>query len=338
MRDIASMTFCVNAPPMVLTPMMVVGLMLSMAATKSLVGGCGCAYGFWKSTRSVRVDFQQTVDVEHVDPRLRVFQRHALRNERGTQQVGKADAGRARAEEQVFLVLQHRALELGRIDHAGQHDAGGALDVVVIDAILVAVALEQVHGVGPGPILEVDAAPRKHLLDGRDEFVDEGKQFRRRRARLAQAEIQGVVQVLLVVGAGVEVHGQEVLRRHAGAGGVELQLADRDAGAVGAEVAEAEDAAAVGDADESNVLLRPVLQDLLHLAAARDRQVHAARLPVDMPELQAGLADGRVVDDRQKSRRVRHDGPVEQRFVVVEQIDQVDVAIEVRGLLVPAAS
>ncbi len=41
---------------MVLTPMIVVGLMLSMAATKSLVGACVCAYGFWKSTRSVRVD------------------------------------------------------------------------------------------------------------------------------------------------------------------------------------------------------------------------------------------------------------------------------------------
>ncbi len=40
-RDfVASMTFWVKAPPMVLTPMIVVGLMLSIAATKSRVGAC----------------------------------------------------------------------------------------------------------------------------------------------------------------------------------------------------------------------------------------------------------------------------------------------------------
>jgi len=39
---------------MVLTPMIVVGLMLSIAATKSRVGACWCAYGFWKSSKSVR--------------------------------------------------------------------------------------------------------------------------------------------------------------------------------------------------------------------------------------------------------------------------------------------
>ena len=39
-RDMASTTFWLNAPPIVLTPMMVVGLMSSIAATKSRVGAC----------------------------------------------------------------------------------------------------------------------------------------------------------------------------------------------------------------------------------------------------------------------------------------------------------
>ena len=38
------------------------------------------------------------------------------------------------------------------------------------------------------------------------------------------------------------MHRQQVLRRHGGAGGVELELADRDAHPVGAQVAQAEDA------------------------------------------------------------------------------------------------
>ena len=64
-----------------------------------------------------------------------------------------------------------------------------------------------------------------------------------------------------------------------------------------------------------------------------DGHVHAARAAEDVVELQAGLADGRVVDDRQEARRVRHQGAVEQRLVLVEQPDQVDVAIEIGGLV-----
>ena len=276
---------------------------------------------------------QQAIDVEHVDPRLRVFQRHALRNERRTEQVGKADCRRTRAKEQIFLVLQLRALELARVDHAGKSDARRALHVVIIDAVFVAVALKQVHGVCAGPILKVNAAFREHLLHRLNELVDEGIKLLGRRAGLAHSQVKRIVQILLVVGAGVEIHGQQVLRRHSCAGGVELQLADRDSGAVCAEVAETEDAAAIGDADESNVFLRPVSQDLLDLAAARHREIHAARLAVDVTELEAGFADGRVIDDRQKARRVGHDRPIEERLVMVEQIDQVDVAVEVGGLV-----
>jgi len=93
------------------------------------------------------------------------------------------------------------------------------------------------------------------------------------------------------------------LRRHSGAGSVELKLADGDAGTVCAQITKAKNSAAVSDADEPNVLLRPVFQNLLHLAAPRDRQIHAARLAVDMAELQTGFADRRVVHNREKARR-----------------------------------
>ena len=49
------------------------------------------------------------------------------------------------------------------------------------------------------------------------------------------------------------VTGRHALGIDAGAGGVERQLADRDAHAVGAEIAEAEDPLAVGDDDDADV-------------------------------------------------------------------------------------
>src|SRR5262249_12512396 len=116
---------------------------------------------------------------------------------------------------------------------------------------------------------------------------------------------------------------------HPCAGGVQLELPNWNASAVCAQVAEAEDPPAISDADESNVFLRPVPQDSLNLTSTRNRQVHAAGLPVDVAELEAGLPNRRIVHDREEARRIRHHSPIEERFVVVKQIDQVDVAIEV---------
>src|SRR5258708_21332735 len=97
---------------------------------------------------------QQAVDVKHVAPSLRVSQRHALRNERRTQQVGEANSRRASPKEQVLLVLELRALELGRIDHAGKRDASRALHVIIVHAVLVALALEQMDSVRPRLVLD----------------------------------------------------------------------------------------------------------------------------------------------------------------------------------------
>ncbi len=217
--------------------------------------------------------------------------------------------------------------------HPCESDPRRTLHVVVVDAVLVAVALEQVHGVRTRPIFEVNATLREHVLYCLDELVNKRKKIRCGRARLAHTQVQGIVQILLVIGTGVEIHGEQVLRRHSGAGSVELQLADGYARAVCAEVAKAKDPAAVRDADEPNVFLRPVFQNLLYLAAPRYRQIHATRLAVDMAELQACFADGRVVHNREKARRVRHDGSVEERLVVVEQIHEVDIAFQIRVLL-----
>ena len=63
------------------------------------------------------------------------------------------------------------------------------------------------------------------------------------------------------------------------------------------------------------------------------RDVQAARPAEDVPELQACLADRRIVDDWQEPGRVGHQQLVEERFIGVEQLDQVDVPLEVGGFL-----
>ena len=68
--------------------------------------------GFLEIDKVLAGRLQKSIDVEHIDPRLRFFQRHALCNERRTKQVGKANSRRARAEEQVFLIFELVPLSL----------------------------------------------------------------------------------------------------------------------------------------------------------------------------------------------------------------------------------
>jgi hypothetical protein len=52
-----------------------------------------------------------------------------------------------------------------------------------------------------------------------------------------------------------------------------------------------------------------------------------------MAELKIGFPDGWVTNDREKACGIRHDGPVEQGLVVVEQVREIDVAIKVSRLV-----
>ena len=189
------------------------------------------------------------------------------------------------------------------------------------------------HRIRAGPILEVDAAFGKDFLHRADKFIHKGIEFLSRWPCFTHAEIQRIVKILLVIRACVQVHRQQIAGWNAGAGGVELKLTDWDSGAIRAEVAQAKYPSAVGDANEADILFRPVFENLLHAAAALDGQIHPAGLTIDVSELEACLTDGRIVHDRKKPGGVRHDGPIKESFIVIEQVDQVNVALQIRVLL-----
>ena len=69
------------------------------------------------------------------------------------------------------------------------------------------------------------------------------------------ANIDGVVEQCLVVGAHVEQDGQAMFRRNAAKGGIERHFADGNAHAACALVAQAEDALAVADHDAAHVVI-----------------------------------------------------------------------------------
>ena len=116
----------------------------------------------------------------------------------------------------------------------------------------------------------------------------------------------------------------------AGAGGIQRELADRNAHAVGAEVAEAEDALAVGD-DDKLCRIRPVAQQFGDTPAIVGADEQAARPLEDVAEPLAGEADRRRVDQRLDFIDVVGHDAEEQRLVAVVQLVERHVFFEVVG-------
>ena len=181
-------------------------------------------------------------------------------------------------------------------------------------------------------VLELQQRARKAFLHRVDELLEQRVVVIVLQPGLAQPEIEGVVAQRRVVGADIEHHRQAGTWRDATAGAVEVELADRDSHAVGAEVAQPEDARAVGDDDGAHRPGRPAAQQLAHAATVPGRDVEPARRLEDAAELLAGLAHRRRVDQRQQLGQVVEQGALEQQLAALAQGHQPAVAVQVTGL------
>jgi hypothetical protein len=136
---------------------------------------------------------------------------------------------------------------------SGQHHGAGALDVVVEARDPVAVSIEDADGVVLLEVLPLQDCPWGRRRGPRRRRPRGSRRTRAAKAVLAVADVRGIGQQVLVVGAHVERHRQRMSRVDARAGGVEGQLADRDAHAARALVAQAQDPLVVGGDDQANV-------------------------------------------------------------------------------------
>ena len=178
------------------------------------------------------------------------------------EQVRDARGRFAGAEAQERLLGHRLARDAQRGQDAGDGHRSRALDVVVEAAHPVAVTAQQAERVVIGEVLELHDHARKHFLRGGDEFLDQFVVGIAGDAALAQAEVQGILEQRFVVRADVEHDRQALPRMQARAARVQRKLADGDAHAVRAEVAEPQDAFTVGDDDHRRLPVRPVAHDL----------------------------------------------------------------------------
>jgi hypothetical protein len=176
------------------------------------------------------------------------------------------------------------------------------LYVIIKAQVVVAVGVQDLARLVAGKVLELDDGLGPAVVHGVDKLVHERKVGVAAQARLGEAQVPGVGAQRRIVRARVEHGGHHLPRVDAAGGGVEHELADGDAHAVRAEVAQPQDARAVGDDHHLDLVRRPVVHHGAHQPAVLRRKVHAARAPEVGPE---ALADLRESEGRKGGRRRR---------------------------------
>ena len=128
-----------------------------------------------------------------------------------------------------------------------------------------------------GEVLPLHEHAGAAVLQHVDELVDQLVVLVATDTSAAQSEVQRIRQQRLVVRPDVDHDRQRRRRVDTAHGGVQRELADRDAHAADTEIAEPEDALAVGDDDDPDVpvdLGDGVVDELVDAAAVVERHVH----------------------------------------------------------------
>lgn len=261
------------------------------------------------------------------------------------QLLGNTDTGGTGTHKDEALVLDGDARQVDGANVTAENDGTGALDVVVEAAVGVAVAVEVVEGLFTLKVLKLDNHVGVDLLDGIHELVHKVLLDALGSTLLADAEVEGVLEVGLVVRASVENNGQSLFGVNTGGGSVQRKLANlqrlalvngrasqftyRDTDAIYAEITETENTGAIGDDANLGVGAGPVTEHGLDGAALLDGNVQGLGAGIQGRVLEADVADGGGIYEGHEVADVVHEEAVEEVDVLGLEIRQVEVLVNV---------
>ena len=196
--------------------------------------------------------------------------------------LGDAAACGACTQEDNFLIAELAACRTARGNQRPHCHCRSALNVIVERADLIAVAVQQRHGVFLREVFELQQHVRPAVLHGLDEIINKLIVLVVGNARVTPAHVQRIVQQLLVVGPHVQHHRQGVGRADPTAGGIQRELTDGDPHPTNALVAKAQNTFAIGYHDHLDVVIRHVLQNVVHVVTVLIGDEHAPGTSVDL--------------------------------------------------------
>ena len=166
------------------------------------------------------------------------------------------------------------------------------------------------------------------MLHGLDEFIDKFVVFIIGDTRITPAHIQRIVEQLLVVGSDVQYHRQGVGRTDPTTRGIQRQFTDWNTHPADPLIAKTQNTFPIGDNDDLDIVVRNVLQDIVHIVAVLIRDKHAARATINLGETLTGRADRWGIDNWHHLIKVIMHQAVKQGFVGVLDVAQVNMFID----------
>jgi hypothetical protein len=206
------------------------------------------------------------------------------------------------------VVLGTDSSKVDGVHESSQDDSASSLNIVVEAKVGRLVLFEELEGVLRRKVFELDQQLGVERGQGLDNGIDKGEELVVTNALLAQSEVELILELVLVVGTEVKGDGDGAAGIDTGTSDVELELSDGDTHTTDTEIAQSENAGAVGDDCNLRGELRVlrvgsvVLDDLGEVGEVVDGEEETVGLAgrseegVDARVVLAGRADSGGVD------------------------------------------
>lgn len=146
--------------------------------------------------------------------------------------------------------------------------------------------------------LELNDYARPSGEDSGDELVHHLEVVFSLQAGMSHADIVGIIDQSLVVGAHVQGDGQDSVGGDTTGSTVQGQLTDGDAHALGSEITQAQDTTSICNHNDMHVFVGPVVNHGVEHAAVSGAEVHTTGTAEARAELLANNSHSRRVDQR----------------------------------------
>ena len=115
---------------------------------------------------------------------------------------------------------------MDRIYSPSKDDSTGALDIIIECPVGISISVQIVEGLFAVKVFELDDHVGIHLLHGIHEFIHECLLLLKGNSPLAQAQVEGILEIGLVVGASIQDDGQSLRGVNTSGRNIQSQFTD----------------------------------------------------------------------------------------------------------------
>merc|ERR1719450_70628 len=227
------------------------------------------------------------------------------------------------------MILQRSVGSLQGSKNSSTSNTGSALNVVIEGAVHVPVFLKESEGVLVTKVFKLNQSILSISPDNsRHELINKVIILLSCHSLVSQSDVVWVLQKFLSVGSNIKSDWQCLTWSNAGNGRVQRQFADGDSHSLSSQVSKSENSLSISDNNTSDILLGPVLENIINMTLVMDGDEQSLGSPEHQPKLLAGQTYRWSVDYWHQLFGVLGQYFVEQLLISLQQVRHVTVLVQ----------